>query len=260
MTQILDRLLKYVSFDTQSCEESESQPSTAKQLKLLGLLRDELQALGAEAVLDEYGYAGYVSIDLGMLHAIDYYTGIDAEIVDLCTAMLTYGAYSQTWFGYNTSSLANANYSADISGVTAADVANYGTSWVDTDPGDGIAYAGQVFSCQSNTVMRYYFTAPSGVSASDFTAAFANGGTGMEFDIAVSGNYVIVSVSGVAAAQLVEEMEIELSFNSAVVGTFSAYPMAYAKTNLNNPNAQQNLVNLCKAIYLYGTAAGAFFA
>ena len=56
MTQILDRFLKYVSFDTQSCEESESQPSTAKQLKLLGLLRDELQALGAEAVLDEYGY------------------------------------------------------------------------------------------------------------------------------------------------------------------------------------------------------------
>ena len=56
MEKILDRFLRYVSFDTQSCEESESQPSTAKQLKLLELLRDELAALGADATLDEYGY------------------------------------------------------------------------------------------------------------------------------------------------------------------------------------------------------------
>ena len=56
MEQILDRFLRYVSYDTQSCEESETQPSTEKQLKLLALLRDELNALGVEAILDEYGY------------------------------------------------------------------------------------------------------------------------------------------------------------------------------------------------------------
>ena len=56
MEQILDRFLRYVSYDTQSCEESETQPSTEKQLKLLGLLRDELNALGVEATLDEFGY------------------------------------------------------------------------------------------------------------------------------------------------------------------------------------------------------------
>ena len=56
MEKILDKFLRYVSFDTQSCEESESQPSTAKQLKLLSLLRDELQQMGIEATLDEYGY------------------------------------------------------------------------------------------------------------------------------------------------------------------------------------------------------------
>ena len=53
---ILDRFLKYVSIDTQSNEDSTSQPSTAKQLNLLKLLRDELKALGVEATLDEYGY------------------------------------------------------------------------------------------------------------------------------------------------------------------------------------------------------------
>ena len=56
MEKILDRFLRYISVDTQSNEESESQPSTAKQLNLLKMLRDELQVLGVEATLDEYGY------------------------------------------------------------------------------------------------------------------------------------------------------------------------------------------------------------
>ena len=56
MEKILDKFLRYVSFDTQSSEESPSQPSTAKQLKLLSQLQGELQQMGIEASLDEYGY------------------------------------------------------------------------------------------------------------------------------------------------------------------------------------------------------------
>lgn len=56
MEKILDKFLRYVSVDTQSNEDSSSQPSTSKQLDLLGMLRDELQAMGVPAVLDEYGY------------------------------------------------------------------------------------------------------------------------------------------------------------------------------------------------------------
>lgn len=56
MEKILDRFLRYVSVDTQSCDESESQPSAAKELDLLRMLRDELQVMGVEATLDEYGY------------------------------------------------------------------------------------------------------------------------------------------------------------------------------------------------------------
>ncbi|MBQ1718951.1 MAG: peptidase T [Bacteroidales bacterium] len=53
---ILDRFLRYVAVDTQSNEESESQPSAEKELVLLQMLRDELIAMGVEATLDEYGY------------------------------------------------------------------------------------------------------------------------------------------------------------------------------------------------------------
>ena len=56
MEKILDRFLRYVSVDTQSDPESETQPSAAKELDLLRMLRDELQAMGVEATLDEYGY------------------------------------------------------------------------------------------------------------------------------------------------------------------------------------------------------------
>lgn len=56
MEKILDRFLRYVAVDTQSDPESESQPSSARQLDLLKMLRDELKAMGVEAELDEYGY------------------------------------------------------------------------------------------------------------------------------------------------------------------------------------------------------------
>ncbi len=56
MEKILDRFLRYVSIDTQSDENSESQPSTAKQLDLLKLLCKELNDMGVKATLDEYGY------------------------------------------------------------------------------------------------------------------------------------------------------------------------------------------------------------
>ena len=56
--ELKDRFLKYVSFDTQSSEDSESFPSTDKQLVLLNYLADEMRALGLEDVtVDKYGYA-----------------------------------------------------------------------------------------------------------------------------------------------------------------------------------------------------------
>lgn len=56
MEKLLDRFLRYVAVDTQSDENSTVQPSTEKQLALLSMLCDELNALGVEASLDEWGY------------------------------------------------------------------------------------------------------------------------------------------------------------------------------------------------------------
>jgi tripeptide aminopeptidase len=52
-----ERFLRYVRIDTQSDEDSDEYPSTAKQLDLLRLVLGELQELGlADAAIDEHGY------------------------------------------------------------------------------------------------------------------------------------------------------------------------------------------------------------
>ena len=52
----MDKFLRYVSVETTSDENSETHPSTQRQFDLLRMLRDELQAMGIQAHLDEYGY------------------------------------------------------------------------------------------------------------------------------------------------------------------------------------------------------------
>jgi len=52
----LDRFLRYVKIDTQSDENSETYPSTNKQLDLSNLLVDELKEIGIDVSIDQYGY------------------------------------------------------------------------------------------------------------------------------------------------------------------------------------------------------------
>src|SRR6516162_9854041 len=54
---VLRRFLHYVTFDTQSDENSETYPSTAKQLDLLRHLAHELKEIGlSDATMDQHGY------------------------------------------------------------------------------------------------------------------------------------------------------------------------------------------------------------
>lgn len=57
MKRLEERLLRYISYDTQSDENSTTFPSTEKQLKLLGDLKKEMEQLGlTEVNMDKYGY------------------------------------------------------------------------------------------------------------------------------------------------------------------------------------------------------------
>ena len=57
MSAVLDRFLRYVQYDTQSDEDSDTYPSTSKQLALLEHLSGELRSVGlSDAGIDRYGY------------------------------------------------------------------------------------------------------------------------------------------------------------------------------------------------------------
>ena len=70
MDQIVNRFLKYVSFDMQSDEASSSTPSTEKQFRLAEYLVEELRAVGLEEVeMDTQGYV-YATLPSNVEHAV----------------------------------------------------------------------------------------------------------------------------------------------------------------------------------------------
>ena len=70
MDQIVNRFLKYVSFDTQSDEASSSTPSTEKQFRLAEYLVEELRAVGLEEVeMNAQGYV-YATLPSNVEHAV----------------------------------------------------------------------------------------------------------------------------------------------------------------------------------------------
>lgn len=90
---LIDRFLRYVKIDTQSAEDAEGQPSTAKQRNLAALLAEELRELGAEVDYDEehcYVYAKLPGTEpaLGFIAHMD--TSPEASGKDVKPRVFTY--------------------------------------------------------------------------------------------------------------------------------------------------------------------------
>ena len=95
MTSVVDRFLKYVSFDTMSDEFSETCPSTDKQKLLGAALVEEMKEMGiADAFMDENGYVyGTVPGDpnlptIGLIAHMD--TSPDASGANIRTKIVEY--------------------------------------------------------------------------------------------------------------------------------------------------------------------------
>ncbi len=95
MSTVTDRFLKYVSFDTQSDEFSETCPSTDKQKLLGAALVEEMKQIGVQdAYMDEHGYVyGTVPGDprlptIGLIAHMD--TSPDASGTDVKARVVEY--------------------------------------------------------------------------------------------------------------------------------------------------------------------------
>ena len=93
---VTERFLKYVAFDTQSDENSESCPSTEKQKLLGACIVEDMKAIGvADARMDEYGYV-YGSVPgtvegpvIGLIAHMD--TSPDCSGKDVKARIVEYG-------------------------------------------------------------------------------------------------------------------------------------------------------------------------
>ncbi len=95
MNSVAERFLRYVSFDTQSCEASPTCPSTARQKNLGAAIVEEMKELGiSDAFMDEHGYVyGTVPGDpslpvIGLIAHMD--TAPDASGADIRTRIVDY--------------------------------------------------------------------------------------------------------------------------------------------------------------------------
>ncbi len=95
---VLERFLRYVTYDTQSDPLSPTQPSTEKQKILGALLAQELQEMGAtDAHLDEFGYV-YATIPATVSKPV--------PVLCFCSHMDT----SPDCSGYNVKPIVHRNY------------------------------------------------------------------------------------------------------------------------------------------------------
>ena len=79
--KLKERFLKYISFDTQSNDQSSTIPSTLKQKDLGSYLASELKSIGVvESFMDEHGYVyGYIPSNCNSTKTIGLIAHIDTS-------------------------------------------------------------------------------------------------------------------------------------------------------------------------------------
>ncbi len=166
-----------------------------------------------------------------------------AKEQDIIKSMLNYGAYSQSYFGYNKNSLANEGLAdKDVSGVSAGTINKPYVSAGTKLPG-GVTFAGATLSLKSETTLSLYF------KGLDVNTAFAC--RDKKVETVKNGGYVVARIRGIKAEELANDFI--LLFESGSV-TYS--PMTYCYNVLKNGGSDNDkLENVCRALYLYAQAA-----
>lgn len=159
----------------------------------------------------------------------------DKPVIELVDAMMNYGEYAKAYF---------SNIETDDKfNVTANNLANFEKKSSGNLP-TGITYYGSSLLLESKTTVRHYFKVAKGMSVIEY---------GFSFSGYKEGGYYYTDISDIPAGQLGEA-------KTTTIGNWSiSYsPMSYVYSVLNSDSADKNLVNLCKALYLYQQAAEAY--
>lgn len=171
------------------------------------------------------------------------------KLIEIVDAMLTYGAYAQKLFSYNTDSLAGGNL-ADVSSVTAEDLVTYGYQKEGEE--ENLSLYGASLLLKDTTTIRVYYQLKDG-NIEDFEFYI----DGQKAEPVKSGNNGLyyVEVKNLAAQDLDETHTFKVG--NLVISNYSA--LSYAKSVLDYEKSSEVNKNAMAAMYLYWKAAETYF-
>lgn len=175
----------------------------------------------------------------------------DQKLKDVVTAMLNYGAYAQSYFGYKTDDLA-ADLS-DLGSVTET------AKPVVAGSVTGVNLNRWTLTLDSNVTMKLYFTLD-GVNPEDLTVTVTgpDGSVTTVDALELVGARYRVTINDITSGYLNDNYVVTVTAGEETL-TVTSSAMCYVSGVLAMENPDPALVNLVTALKLYSVAADAYF-
>lgn len=179
-----------------------------------------------------------------------------AKAAPLVKAMLDYGSYAQNYFDHNTDALANGGTdSTEIQEKVNADTINkpYEPDYTFLEDAGDTTFEGATLSLRSETTLSLYFKSSTDLSFECYPYEIEKSTT--------ADGYQIARIRGIKAADLDETFRLDIydAAESGSILTFDGFvhycPLTYCYNVLNGGSDDENLKNVCRALYLYWLAA-----
>jgi len=207
-----------------------------------------------ESVLGEEKHYSVVSYARAILSG-----GYATNVKDLCRAMLNYGAYAQTYFGYKPGILPNADLSYGSDPIAdGQEVIIPKSDYIYPDFGNPdapgyYAFVGSSLVLKSKTCLKLYFTGLTG----DREIHSATCSIGSVDNKTLDNGYQVVTISDITADMMNEDFSLTVTLSNAEVILIKGKPMTYCYKVVSG-NYDDSLKNLVKSLYLYSQAAEAY--
>lgn len=167
-----------------------------------------------------------------------------ANAVPLVKAMLSYGAYSQLYFGKYTAKPANESLSdgEKTLGELNTAVSDFSAS----DLPEGTSFEGATLTLKSETALSLFFESSEEL---EFSCE------GYDVEKAAYGRYQVARIGGIKSGDIGKS--ITLTVNRT--GSVSYSPLNYCKKVIEDETQDVKLKNVVKALWLYWEAADEYF-
>ncbi len=181
----------------------------------------------------------------------------DAETKELVKAMLHYGAYSQEWFGYNTTNPANA-------GLDPLDLLEAADDWDEFNPSisnnDKVgSFTSAYLTLESDTAINLKFKLADGVSFEDLRVVVEDPlGNVVPVTTDTTENVCLITLTGIKASDLDTTYDFSVTDKegneSAILYSAMSYACAVANSEMD-----QKLKNVTAALRIFNLRANEKF-